>query len=321
VHWREVGDGIQEANYALVGVAAGLLVISLVLRAFRWQLLFYPLHGLSLGRLFGALNVAYLINNILPFNLGDIGRAYLLGELEDVSTTRSLSTIVVERILDVLTLLVLLVVLVPFVDIPNRIRTPAMLLAIGAVSAAVLLLVASKKRGPVLRLVEWPIRLAPERFRPKLTEMVHSALDGFSVLSHPRIGLQLGAWSLVIWLTVGLVVFTGTEAFGLDIGFGAALFLVIVTTFGFFVPSSPGSFGVYHAIVIETLTKVFDINRNDAVSYALVIHLVFYLPPMFIGLAFLWTERRLWQRTSFLAKLRSLQGEPVVREASSATRS
>lgn len=317
MHWREVGTALQEANYTLVALAAGLLVISLGLRAARWGVLFHPTRNLRFYRLFGALNVSYLINNILPFNLGDIGRAYLIGELEAVSTTRSLSTIVVERILDVLTLLVLLLILVPFVDIPGWARTPAVLLAAIATTVAVVLVAASRRRGPVMRLVDRTLRLAPERFRPKLTEMVHSALDGFSVLAIPRVGLELVLWSAVIWLSVGFVVYTGTEAFDLDIGFGAALFLLIATTFGFFVPSSPGSFGVYHAIVIETLSGVFNVDRNAAVSYALVIHLVFYLPPMFIGLGFLWAERRLWQRTSFLAKLRTLQSEPAIVESTS----
>ncbi|MDP9236899.1 MAG: flippase-like domain-containing protein [Chloroflexota bacterium] len=124
-----------------------------------------------------------------------------------------------------------------------------------------------------------------------------------------RIAVELIAWSAVTWLGVSVVVFMGTGAFSLDVGFAAAVFLVIVTTFGFFVPSSPGSFGVYHAIVISTLTNVFNVGKNDAVSYALIMHLVFYLPPMLLGLGFLWRERQLWQRTSFLAKLGSFRRE------------
>jgi uncharacterized protein (TIRG00374 family) len=318
VHWREVGTSMQEANYALIALAAVLLCGSLLLRALRWRALFYPHHGLDIWYLFGSLNVSYLINNIIPLQLGDVGRAYLISELEHISTTRSLSTIVVERILDMLTLLILLLILVPFVNIPDWARAPSVLLAAGVGTAALMLVVASRHRGAVTRLFNRLLRIAPARFHPKLNEMLHSALDGFSVLANPRIAVELALWSAVTWLAVGVVVYTGTEAFNLNVGFGAALFLLIATTFGFFVPSSPGAFGVYHAIVISTLTGVFDVNRNDAVSYALVIHLVFYLPPMVIGLAFLWKERRLWQQTNLLAKLRTLQGDPAATEPSPA---
>lgn len=314
VHWEGVGEAAREANYGLVAVAVLLIGMTLILRAFRWRVLFHPHRELRIWHLFGALNVAYLINNIVPFQLGDIGRAYLLSELEGISATRSLSTVVVERIVDVLTLLALLLVIAPFVDIPGWARTPSMLLAAGVGALAIMLVLASHRRSMVMRAVDRCLRLLPLRFRPKLREMSSSALDGFGVLAHPRTTMELLAWSVAVWLSVGLIVYVGTEAFGLGIGFGGALFLLIVTTFGFFVPSSPGSFGVYHAVVIGTLTNVFDISKTDAVSYALVIHLVFYLPPMLLGLAFLWLERRRWQRTSLFEKLRQFQGhidEPI----------
>jgi hypothetical protein len=53
---------------------------------------------------------------------------------------------------------------------------------------------------------------------------------------------------------------------------------------------------------------VFDLDRNLAVSYALVVHLVFYVPPVLIGMAFLWIERRIWQQTSLLDKIAELRG-------------
>jgi hypothetical protein len=58
------------------------------------------------------------------------------------------------------------------------------------------------------------------------------------------------------------------------------------------------------------LTNVFDIEKSSAVSFALIMHLVFYLPPMIIAPAFLWLERDLWQRSTFWQKVRELRGAP-----------
>jgi uncharacterized protein (TIRG00374 family) len=308
VHWHEVSDAIREANYALVALAAALLVGTLVLRAARWGVLFHPDRIVHMPNLFGALNVAYLINNVLPLQLGDLARAYLMSELEGVSATRSFSTVVVERLLDVFTLLVFLLVLLPFIDVPHWARTAAIIIGVSATAAAVIMIVAARARSRVMRVVDWGLRFAPEGSRGKLTEMAHSAIDGFAVLAIPRVALELAAWSLLTWLAVGTVVYTGMQAFDLGVGYEAAMFVLVATSFGFFVPSSPGSFGVYHAITIATLTNVFDVDKNAAVSYALVIHLVFYLPPTFIGLAFLWSKRSLWRATGFLDKLRQLRG-------------
>ena len=75
-----------------------------------------------------------------------------------------------------------------------------------------------------------------------------------------------------------------------------------------FVPSSPGAFGVYHAIAIAVLTNVFDVDKNAAVGFALVAHLVIYLPPIFIATGFLWVERDVLRRVSILRRFGELRG-------------
>jgi uncharacterized protein (TIRG00374 family) len=313
VHWHEVRLALERADYFLIGVAAVILLFAILLRAMRWLVLLQPLPRTGVGQLFGALNVAYFINNVLPLQMGDIGRAYLVSEIAGISATRALSTVVVERVADVLTLLFILLCLAPFIDIPGWARAPSIAFAVGFSSLAVGLILASLRRDFVLRLVERLTRLAPASSRPKLQSMASSAIEGFAALTKPGLALRLLAYSAVIWLTTGLVVYTGMQALHLGLGYDAALFVLIATTFGFFVPSSPGAFGVYHAIAIGTLTGVFDIEKNAAVTYALVVHLVFYLPPMVIGPAFLWQERELWlRRPSVLNKLAELRGATTV---------
>jgi uncharacterized protein (TIRG00374 family) len=308
VHWSSVRDALKDADYGLVGLAAVLLVVTIAMRAVRWRRLFHPPLTLPLWQVFGSMNVGYFINNVLPLQMGDLGRAYLVSELASVSTTRSFSTVVVERILDVLTLLLLLLFIAPFVPVPGWARAPAITLAAGFSLLAVILIGLSLKRERALASVRRLLRLAPAPSRAKLEQMAGSALQGFSVLAKPQRAAALLAYSLLCWLTVGLVVYLGMLAFELGEGFGAALLVLVATSFGFFVPSSPGSFGVYHAIVIGTLTSVFHVDKSLAVSYALVIHAVFYLPPMLLGPLFLWTERALWRRVSFFDKLAELRG-------------
>jgi uncharacterized protein (TIRG00374 family) len=306
VHWRDVGDAIRDANYGLIAAAFALLILSLLFRTLRWRSLLRPLRA-RLWHLFGSLNVGYLINNLVPLQVGEVGRAYMLSELEGISATRSMSTVIVERILDMATLLLLLLILTPFVDFPGWVGVSFVFVGIAVAVAMLMLILASIHQDAAMRLIERVLRFGPSTMQPKLSEMARSALDGFSVLSRPIEAFELAAWSAATWLTVGLVTFAGLQAFSIEVGYGGALFLVIAIAFAWLVPSSPGQFGVYHAIVISTLTNVFDINKNTAVSYALVMHLVFYLPPFPLGIAFLWSERRLWQRVSLIDKFRSLQ--------------
>jgi len=205
---------------------------------------------------------------------------------------------------------VFLLLLSPFVSIPDWARTPSITLAAAFVGLALALIAASLRRRPVLSLLDRGLHLAPLASRPKLRQMAESALDGFAVLGRPGLATALLGVSALSWLSAALVVYLGIQAFHLGLGFDAAVFVLVVTSFGFFVPASPGSFGVYHAIAIGTLTGVFDVDKNAAVSYALIEHLVFYLPPILLGTGFLWFERGVWQRATLFGKLAELRGQP-----------
>jgi hypothetical protein len=315
VEWDEVLDRIQEANDWLLALAALLLLGTLLIRALRWRAILKAEMPPRLWHLYGSLNVAYFLNNLLPLQVGDLGRAYLLSELAGLSMTRTLSTQIVERVLDVLTLLGMLFVLALFIDVPADVRTPSIILAAVFGSLAAALLVAASRRERALSIAGRVLRFAPAASRPKLQSMAASGVDGLSGLSDASSRFVLLGYAVALWLSVGLVVYVCIEAFDLPLGYGPALFLVVATTFGFFVPSTPGSFGVYHAIVIAVLTGVFDIEKSSAVSFALIVHLIFYLPPMVIGPAFLWLERDLWRRSSFWSKLRELRGATAIAPA------
>jgi len=75
------------------------------------------------------------------------------------------------------------------------------------------------------------------------------------------------------------------------------------------VPSSPGAIGVYHAISIRTLTTVFDVPHDAAVSYALVVHALYLIPPTLMGAFFFW-----WSHLS-LRRLQSIDAEARAGEA------
>jgi glycosyltransferase 2 family protein len=315
VDWSEVLDRIEEANDWLLALAVVMLLGTMVIRALRWRVVLQLTTPVRFWHLYGALNVSYFLNNLLPLQVGDLGRAYLLSELAETSMTRTLSTQIVERVMDVLTLLSILLVLALFIDIPSDVRAPSIVLAVAFGSLAAALLIAAGRRERALSLIDRVLRFAPAASRPKLQAMAGSAVEGLAGLSDGRAAALLTSYTVALWLSIGLVVYVCIQAFDLPLGYGPALFLVVATTFGFFVPSTPGAFGVYHAIVIAVLTNVFDIEKSSAVSFALIVHLIFYLPPMVIGPAFLWLERDLWRRSSFWGKLRDLRGAPLPESA------
>ena len=98
-------DALADANYLFIVPGLGLYLISVLFRTLRWQYLLAPMKALAVKRLYPVVVVGYMANNILPVRLGEVVRAYYVGEREKVSKVAALATIAVERVFDGLTLL------------------------------------------------------------------------------------------------------------------------------------------------------------------------------------------------------------------------
>ncbi len=302
LHWAEVGEAVGDANYGLLALALVILLAALYVRALRWGVLFYPRRGMRIGNLLGTMNVGYAVNNILPLRVGELARAYVIGEVENVSAAHALSTIVVERTLDTITVVAMLMVTLPFIDAPGWATGPAVFLGVGFLSLAVLLATLSAARDRAMGLVSWGVRFLPERYRQRTEEAVDAAVEGFAVLRQPAVVAQAAAWSVASWLLSALVMFVVLRALGLELPFTAGVFVMAAVSLGMVVPSSPGYIGVFHAIAIESLQNVFGVDRNGAASFALVQHAIIYLVPIVIAAVFLWRERRTWQQVRLWAR-------------------
>ncbi len=296
LQWAEVGSALRDANYLLLLPAAVAMFFSLYFRAIRWGVLFHPRTDLRTGDLLGTMNVGYSINNLLPLRVGEFVRAYLIGEAGGVSAAHALSTIVVERVLDVLTVVLMLVLLLPFIDIPAWAATPALIAGVAFLVLAVLLVTLSMARRWAIGMVDYCARPFPARHRPRLHEAAESVMEGFGVLGKPAVLAQGVGWSFVSWFCSILVMFIIQQAFGLGIGFEAGPFVVATTSLAMLVPASPGYIGTFELVAIKGLENVFDVGRGEAASYALVQHAFMYLAPLVIAAVYLWCQRRTWQQ-------------------------
>lgn len=293
-------------NYAWLVLAVCLWCVSYTGRVFRWRLLFFP-QKMRLGKIFSALSVGYFLSNILPARLGDIVRAYMIGDIEGVSKAFALSTVVVERISDGLTVVLLLAVTALFVpNIPDQAREGAIAVAAtGVVGIAFLLLLSfQKERGlALLHRLSAPFSFLQ---RPGLWNALESLIDGFAVLRSPRPVIGVVFCALYAWCLGGAVYWVIMHAVGLKDATGASMplaaaFLVMtVTSLVVVVPSSPGYIGVFHYVAVLTLTSVYNVDKSTALTYAVVVHALSYLMLTLLGLFSIWREGLTYQRLQMI---------------------
>jgi len=310
VNFAAVWAALAGVNYWLLAASLVPLLLFLVLRAFRWRLLFYPKQGLHIRNLFAVINIGYLLSNIFPARLGDVARAYLIGDTEDVSRASAFSTVVAERVLDALCAVGGFFIILPFAPLPGWMIRGGLVVGVAAVVAVVLFVILVRRRewtlvllDRILRAVHWPdcdtmvlfwARLAertrlgfvanlPWADRSQLGSMAGSLIDGFSGITTLRLGPPLLLWSTVIWTTISVYYWIVLLAFEPGQPFVAGLAVASVTALGMTIPASPGYIGVFEFLTRETMV-LFGMMPALALGYALVAHAIVYVVYTILGL-------------------------------------
>lgn len=296
IDFSEVLTSLRQANYAWLLPASLPYVGTIASKVLRWQLLFPHQHtNMRREKLFSALMISYALNTILPARLGELARAYVIGETESLSKSLAISTIVVEKVLDVLTLLLFLVLLLPLVSLPPWVQKPALVMTPIFLSLLAIILALTYQRQRTLNVVSVCLNRIPRLRGQRLLGSLDSALAGFDVLRSVRRNIVLWAWSLAVWVTGALFILFVMFAFRIDAPPWAAVLLLCVSSLGMTVPSSPGYIGVYHWLIVSVLL-IFNVDRELALSFAFALHALTFLPLTLLGIVCMMRENYSLQR-------------------------
>ena len=278
----ELAYALRSAGYVWLLPTAVLLILGLWLRAVRWRVLFVPVRELSLSRLFDAVNIGYLASNLLPARAGDLIRAGLISTTEPVSASRALATVLIERVLDVLTVVLLLTLLLPVLPIPPELVRAGQAAGFGAIGVAAALILLSTQRARGVRWTAALLERVPRIDAERWAERVGGLIDGLAVLRSPWALGQAVLWSLLLWLTTAGAFYLVMQAFHLGLPPTAAVFVLCATALGVILPATPGYLGVFDYVVVLALA-LFNVERSLALSYALVLHGVMYVVVSGVG--------------------------------------
>lgn len=303
-------DALAQANYVYVIPATGMYMVGALFRTIRWRLMLRHMKVISVGRLFPVVIVGYMANNILPMRLGEFVRSYYLGEREGVSKTAALTTVLIERILDALTLLFFIAAIALFVPLYGvaagfgdlagvawPLLAAALSLPFVCVFGALLLFAAFPDRARAMGLAA--ARPLPDRFEGFVQRILDMFLHGLYSLRSPRALAALFALSLPVWLFEAGVFFLVGMSFDLHnvypgvVEMAIAMMLVsAITNIGASIPAAPGGIGLFEIIARETLVllPLAMVDRAVAGGFAAAVHAILLLVVIAPGLAFLWAD-------------------------------
>jgi uncharacterized protein (TIRG00374 family) len=288
------GVALDDARAALaasdlrwVVPASVVLALALWLRIVRWWVLFDPSSRPPLRAVGHAAFVGYFFNNILPVRAGEAARVIALYGKARTPRAETIGTVVIERVFDLLALLVLLFACYPLLPEISWLKAAALLGIV--LVAGVLELVAVLVRYDE-RAVRWllsPLRRLPGAgVAERVEQAVENAMRGLVALRKPRVALRGMALTLASWVMLGFSFWILTAALHLDVPVVAGMLVVVAINLSLVLPSSPAALGVFEAATVVAL-RAFDVPRAEALSYALVLHLLNLVPFLVIGAALL----------------------------------
>jgi glycosyltransferase 2 family protein len=233
-----------------------------------------------------AQNIGYLVTNLFPFRLGELARSYIAGTDPEngISLTQAISSVVLERMLDVLIIVLLFAAAVPFApSLPDEMQAAGTLLGILAAGGFMVVLVAALYRSRTVGLVRWLLTKVGRPDSDTWLARTEAFLDGFGALTRWQLLLPVLGLSALVWGVIILAYYGGLRGFWPDASLAAALFALCAAGFGISAPSSPGFVGVFHGAIVLGLS-VFPVSTEQALAFALVYHAVMYLIIIALGL-------------------------------------
>ena len=283
IKFGEVAKTFGNLNWWLLALSFIPYFIPLFLKVTRWQLLFTPGPKVSLHRLWATLMMSYFFNTVLPARLGEVVRAYALSRSEKIGTVRVLSTILLEKILDVMTMFIFLVGLLPFLNIRDDLKTPALIVGGIMVGAFLICMLMAAFRKQSEALIGWFLKPLPGRFREKILGLVKEVLDVLVLLLDFKLSLNLWAQSIFLWVFVVLNYMMVGWCLNIPLTFEIALVLMIALNLGMAVPSAPGYVGVFEGLTVFAMLPFFPGQESQMLSLGLVLHVGGFLPVIILG--------------------------------------
>jgi len=291
-----LGDAFAQADFKLVLAAVPPILLTHLIRAWRWKLLLSGMKQIPVWTLTSATTIGAMTDMVLPARGGDLVRAWLIGRKEEVSKLACFATLLVEKVMDVGTILLVAIPVLILFPFPHEhsallgsLRVIVVLgsvLCIGTLAAVFL----AGSPTPFIRQLLNRIRLTlPERVQERGTRWGANFASGLVSVRESKHGTAAAFLSMLLWSSFALSNFLILEAFNLGLPAYAAFVLLIFQVLGVTLPSSPGFIGTYHGAVIGGLL-LFGINTSVATSVAISMHAAFFIPFILAGLGFLWVE-------------------------------
>src|SRR6266540_816578 len=311
VDLRAMVNAISHANYPLLGLGVLLGFVWIAIRAIVWRTLLRDRP--SYADVFWTVGEGYLLNNFLPFRLGEIGRAFLLSRKSDMQFMEILPTIVIERAMDLGYSAIILLAALPFVVGAEGAQRIGIIVGVIVLIGFVILYLLARYNQWAIdlyyklseRLSSWPNKIGiflklfinewvlillrrlwsslPPLQKP-IGEFLESFFAGLGVLTDGWLFLRFLFWMALNYALAIVSYYLIIRAFFPQAQIVWGMFGLGAAAFGGAIPSLPGAVGTFEGAFGGAITLLAgDQYASTALAVALTGRLYNYINSGVIG--------------------------------------
>lgn len=303
----EINQSFQKANWWYITPFLLTLFTYYWFKAYRWHFLLTPIKKVPTNKLFTPVIIGYASNTFLPIHLGELIRTFITWKKHDIRPSPLLTSIVLERMFDFLTVLLLLGGALVF-----GARVPGTLVKAGYVIAALggFALIATilyiRWTDFFVRLLRACTSFLPESIQKGFLDQIESGAHGMQSLRQPRLLFQAIATSIIQWGFMWLCVYISLRALGIELPPSASIVVLAFMVIGLSLPTSPGYVGNIQLSYTLALSQ-YGIGASIALAASVFFHILAFVSVTLLGLYF--AKRLGYDWKSISDKAQGLEGK------------
>lgn len=292
IQWDLFLIQLKKINYFYTPVLIALFIISFIFRAIRWRYLLPSTSNFSILKLFSACILGMMATCILPLRAGEFVRPWVLSKNSNVSFSMAFSTVVTERVFDVLAMLTLLAISL------NKIENPPALVAVGAKTLGIIaftiliiMIFSYFKANSVINLAErilgFIFKAKNNFIAEKILGILREFILGLRCISSFKELLIIIFWSYLMWILFSFFYYLVIRSFGVDATLIMGNTVNVFVALAIAAPSAPGFIGTFQVGCVAALTTIYGLDKEFALAYSVFAHSLQYIMSIVLGLIML----------------------------------
>lgn len=281
---------VGDANPLIILAALPVVLCAHVLRARRWQTLLIPTgYPTRFSTAFHAVMIGYAANTIVP-RIGEIIRGWVFSRRQNVPLGTAISSVLVERFLDVISLLCALGLVLFFAPVRISSIVPGLTAEMVALRIALPVSLLALLVGLVVftrlgsEIIDRLIRPLHAVLAGILLRMLTTIRDGMAAIGKPKLYVRLTLETIGIWMMYVLPLWIVTQSLPFAAVGNVSLIdsgiILVVVAIGVTIAPTPGAIGVYQTFAQAAFVAIASATPTEGLAFGILTWLVNY------GLAF-----------------------------------